>query len=366
MLCLAFPQKMVAFAGYPLLVGDKLVGVVALFARHELTDETLRATGAIASSLAQTIERARAQERVRASEAWLSTTLTSIGDGVITADPQGRVTFLNPVAAALTGWGADEARGKPLDDVFKIIGETTRAPVESPVAKVLREGGIVGLANHTLLVRRDGTETSISDSAAPIRHGDGALLGVVLVFRDASGKREAERERAAVIERERLARAQSEAERARLHQFLMQAPAIICVLKGPNHVFELTNPRYLQIVGGREMLGKTVRDGAQRLSDLLAARVGRVGRVGRVAGIAGVGLNASIRRLAASVRLERDDDARRRPKHLGGLVDAGELDVDVDRGLGLPRTADLDALAEGRRDDAGGAVGRARNTHDAM
>lgn len=105
----AVREGMVAFAGYPLLVAGKLVGVVALFARRQLTDETLRATAAIASSIAQTIERARAQEQVRASEQWFATTLRSIGDGVIATDPQGRVTFVNRVATKLTGWSVEEA-----------------------------------------------------------------------------------------------------------------------------------------------------------------------------------------------------------------------------------------------------------------
>jgi PAS domain S-box-containing protein len=258
-------EGMVAFAGYPLLVADKLVGVIALFARRELTDETLRATAAIASSVAQTIERARAEQRVRVSEQWFATTLTCIGDGVVATDPQGRVTFVNHVAAALTGWSIEEARGRTLDEVFKIVNEESRATVESPVAKVLREGTVVGMANHTLLVRRDGTETPIDDSAAPIRDGGGSLLGVVLVFRDASEKRRIDAERRALLEREKAARAEAEVERSRLYEFLMQAPALMCVLTGPEHVFELANPMYQQLTGHREMLGKPVREAMPEL-----------------------------------------------------------------------------------------------------
>ena len=114
----------------------------------------------------------------------LSTTLRSIGDAVIATDTDGRVTFMNAIAETLTGWPLDEARGHALLDVFSIVNEDTRQPVASPVEKVLREGTIVGLANHTVLVRRDGTEAPIDDTAAPIVDGAGALFGVILVFRD--------------------------------------------------------------------------------------------------------------------------------------------------------------------------------------
>ncbi|HEX5045673.1 MAG TPA: CHASE3 domain-containing protein [Gammaproteobacteria bacterium] len=131
--------------------------------------------------------------RLRESEQRLSTTLHSIGDAVVATDDDGFVNLMNPVAEQLTGWPARSAQGKHLDEVFRIVNEQTRATVESPVAKVLREGEIVGLANHTLLLRRDGTETPIEDSAAPIVDPGGPTLGVVLVFRDATSARAAER-----------------------------------------------------------------------------------------------------------------------------------------------------------------------------
>jgi PAS domain S-box-containing protein len=124
---------------------------------------------------------------------WLHTTLASIGDGVITTDTEGRVTFLNPVAETLTGWSQEEGvSGKPLTTVFNIINEESRQPVENPVFKALREGQIVGLANHTVLIARDSTERPIADSAAPIRHRNGKVAGVVLVFRDVTEQRQAE------------------------------------------------------------------------------------------------------------------------------------------------------------------------------
>jgi PAS domain S-box-containing protein len=122
----------------------------------------------------------------------LATILTSIGDAVIVTDPQGRVEFMNPVAQNLTGWSQEDAAGQNLDSVFAIVNEETRLAVESPVAKVLREGVIVGLANHTVLIARDGTERPIDDSGAPVRDEDGTLTGVVLVFRDITERKLAE------------------------------------------------------------------------------------------------------------------------------------------------------------------------------
>lgn len=119
----------------------------------------------------------------------LHITLTSIGDAVIVTDSQSRVTFLNPMAAALTGWGEAEALGQNITAVLPIINETTRQVVENPVTHVLREGTVVGLANHTLLIARDGTERPIDDSGAPIFAPNGSLLGVVLVFRDITVRR---------------------------------------------------------------------------------------------------------------------------------------------------------------------------------
>lgn len=136
------------------------------------------------------------EETLRVTEQQLSTMLRSIGDAVIATDAAGQVTFMNDVAESLTGWPTSEARGAPLDRVFQILDESSRLPAESPVARVIREGGVVGLANHTILVRRDGAERSIDDSAAPIRDSKGGLVGVVLVFRDITEKRREEERRA--------------------------------------------------------------------------------------------------------------------------------------------------------------------------
>lgn len=126
---------------------------------------------------------------------WLQTTLGSIGDAVIATDGKGHVVFLNRVAEDLTGWTQSAAKSQHLDQIFVIHNEDTNELVESPVAKVLREGTVVGLANHTRLTARDGQSCSIDDSAAPIRGHSGEIQGVVLVFRDVSESRAAERER---------------------------------------------------------------------------------------------------------------------------------------------------------------------------
>ena len=134
----------------------------------------------------------RNRDQLGRHAAWLSTMLQSIGDAVIATDGDGRVSFMNAVAEELTAWTHAEARGKPLDEVFRITNEVTADVVESPVTKVLREGVVVGLANHTVLTAKDGTKRPIEDSAAPIRDGD-RIHGVVLVFRDASEARETAR-----------------------------------------------------------------------------------------------------------------------------------------------------------------------------
>jgi len=135
--------------------------------------------------------RQRASEVLQAERERFRTTLTSIGDGVMVTDAQGRVTLLNPVAEALTGWDAD-AIGRPVEAVFRIVNEATREPVENPVGKVLRDGAVVGLGNHTVLIGRDDRERPIDDSGAPIRDGRGRVVGVVLVFRDITERRASE------------------------------------------------------------------------------------------------------------------------------------------------------------------------------
>lgn len=132
-----------------------------------------------------------AERSRRQSEESLAATLYSIGDGVLACDERGRITRLNPVAERLTGWSEAEAVGRPLQEIFKIVNEETRATVPSPVERVLAEGVVVDLANHTALIGRDGTERPIADSAAPIRDAEGRTRGAVLVFRDVTDERRA-------------------------------------------------------------------------------------------------------------------------------------------------------------------------------
>lgn len=136
-----------------------------------------------------------AERSLQASEARAARILQSIGDAVIVTDAETRITRMNPVAQALTGWQFEEAKGRPLAEIFHIVNEATRKPTESPADKVKRLGTIVGLANHTILIAKDGTENQIDDSGAPITDENGNLTGVVLVFRDVNERRTIERER---------------------------------------------------------------------------------------------------------------------------------------------------------------------------
>lgn len=172
------------------------VGVlIGLFTRNRLHAVSL----AYRTSLEVLSRRA---EELFQSEQQLRTTLASIGDGVITCDAQSSIQMMNPVACQLTGWTQTEAEGRPLEDVFHIVNELTRERLETPVAKVKRLNNVVGLANHTALIRKDGTELIIADSGAPILDQTGTTVGVVLVFRDITMER---RTQEALLANEKLA-----------------------------------------------------------------------------------------------------------------------------------------------------------------
>ncbi len=168
------------------------IGIALLLGVFYLSRRNLRMRQ---SALDATFEQ---QERLRV-------TLASIGDAVIATDVDGRVTFLNAVAELLTGWKPEDARGQPLESVFRIVNEKSLEPAENPAKKALREGRVVGLANHTALVQRDGSRIAIDDSAAPIRDSGGQIVGVVLVFHDIEERRQAEAALAASVQRFRLA-----------------------------------------------------------------------------------------------------------------------------------------------------------------
>jgi PAS domain S-box-containing protein len=180
-----------AFWSMPLIVEGRPVGLVGMgfYGPRKFPVEERAFVETFTKQCAQALLRATHLEREDEARRWFAVTLRSIGDAVIATDPDGRVTFVNAVAERLTGWRDDEARGRNLDEVFCILSEQTRKAAESPVAKVLREGKVVGLANHTVLRSKDGKESPIDDSAAPILDEGGRLFGVVLVFRDVTGEK---------------------------------------------------------------------------------------------------------------------------------------------------------------------------------
>jgi len=148
-------------------------------------------TSTIIIAIGEAMRRAQARAAER-SEVW-RVTLASIGDAVITTDATGDVTYLNAVAEKLTGWNTEDARGEPLETVFRIVNEHTRERSPNPAERALREGAIVGLANHTVLIARGGVELPIDDSAAPIKDAEGVVSGCVLIFRDVTARRDAEK-----------------------------------------------------------------------------------------------------------------------------------------------------------------------------
>jgi PAS domain S-box-containing protein len=171
-------KQQVWFMLIALIVFAAAIGlVIGLYTRRQLQDVSN------AFRQAHNILRIRAEQTFR-SEQRLRTTLQSIGDGVITCDAEGRIETMNDIAQQLTGWTAAEARDLPLEEVFKIISQTRREPIENPVAKVQRLNRRVSFADHTILLRKDGSEIFIDDSGAPIRDKQGDMIGVVLVFRD--------------------------------------------------------------------------------------------------------------------------------------------------------------------------------------
>ncbi|HEV2845013.1 MAG TPA: PAS domain S-box protein [Thermoanaerobaculia bacterium] len=159
-----------------------------------IDDEEERRLRSVALQNANAIllARQRAERDLAAEQERLRITLASIGDAVISTDAEGRLIYLNRVAEELTGWTQADAAGRYLPEVFHIVNEKTRQPAENPALKALQEGVVVGLANHTVLIARDGSERPIDDSAAPMLDESGTPVGVVLVFRDVTERRRAE------------------------------------------------------------------------------------------------------------------------------------------------------------------------------
>ena len=191
--------------------------------------------------------RRAAETALRVSESNLEITLHSIGDAVLATDTEGRVTRMNPIAESLTGWPQTEAIGRPIESVFHIINEKTRQPAPIPVNKVLHTGKIHGLANHTIIISRYGSEFHIADSAAPIRDQDDNIRGVVLVFRDVGEEREAERA--------------LQASEARYRDLINFSPLGIFIQSGGYFVF--MNPKALVLLGADsadKLIGRRVLD----------------------------------------------------------------------------------------------------------
>ncbi|QJW94004.1 PAS domain-containing hybrid sensor histidine kinase/response regulator [Frigoriglobus tundricola] len=205
---------------------------------------------------AEVAEHERTERLLYQQREKLRVTLASIGDAVVTTDANARVTMLNPVAEALTGWPEADAVGRPLEDVFRIVNQGTRDPVESPVGRALAEGVVVGLANHTVLIARDGTERPIDDSAAPIRDETGAVLGVVLIFRDVTARHAAEET--------------VRSERTLLRTLIDALPDAVWT-KDATGRFVISNPAHVAMVGAADEAAVAGRTGSDFHPPELAA-----------------------------------------------------------------------------------------------
>jgi PAS domain S-box-containing protein len=154
--------------------------------------------------------RRKTEGRLRRQSEWLRVTLSSIGDAVIATDVNGSINFINPTAEAITGWTTEQAAGKPLDEVFRILQDGTREPVEGAFSIIKRGHSVAGTTDHTVLLTKDGRDVPIEVSGAPTRDSDGKIIGVIIVFHDVSGRRAAEVEREHLLYLERAARAEVE------------------------------------------------------------------------------------------------------------------------------------------------------------
>ena len=188
---------LVSSMSVPMMARDRVLGVITFVSsnpeRH-FTPDDLRLAKELARRAAATIDNAYLYREMQKQRKQLQVTLLSIGDAVIATDIDGKIIFINPVGQQVTGWSEEEATGRPLIEVFCIVSESTGDVIDSPFDKVVREGKIVGLANHTLLIARDGTRIPIDDSGAPIFDETQTLTGVILVFRDITERRQNERQ----------------------------------------------------------------------------------------------------------------------------------------------------------------------------
>jgi PAS domain S-box-containing protein len=274
----------------------RILGVVLVF--HDVTEQQ------------------RAHAALAAQRGRFETTLASIGDGVIATDVAGHIEFMNAVAEQLTGWRLEEVRGRPCNDVFRIIDESTRQPAPNPVSQVLTQGDVVGLSNDTLLIAADGTERAIDDSGAPIREAGGRLAGVVLVFRDVSERRRIEAERqAAARERERLltaerqARLESEQANRVKDDFVamlsheLRTP--LSAILGWTQILQAKSPGEETLHHGLEVIERNTRAQSQLISDLLD--ISRIGSGKLVLDVQTVDLGEVLADSLETVRYSADD-----------------------------------------------------------
>ncbi|QRN97986.1 PAS domain-containing protein [Archangium violaceum] len=209
----------------------------------------------------------------------LAITLRSIGDAVVTTDPNGLVRFINPVASYLCGWRELDAIGQPLERVLRLVDPSSREPL-APTSVARDEARPVQLGHQALLLSRRGGELPIEHTAAPISDSQGHRLGTVIVFRDISARFREDRERAQLLAREHDAHLEAEVQRERLETLFMQAPVAICLTRGPDHVVELVNPLGQTLVGELLSLGRTVRETVSGLDPHLVQLLDEVFRKG--------------------------------------------------------------------------------------
>ncbi len=216
--------------------------------------------------------RERAAAAVYEQRELLQATLVSIGDGVIATDGNGQVTLLNNVAQSLTGWAQDNALGRPLTQIFNIVNEVTRQNVQNPALRALQEGIVLGLANHTILISRDGVERPIDDSAAPVRTTTGKITGAVLVFRDITERKRVERQLARLLT--------LESERSQRLRRVAQASLTLNAATSMASVLGIVQAEARHIIGAER--SEVVPEGKANGSSALSAPIN--GRDGRVIG----------------------------------------------------------------------------------
>ena len=244
-----------------------------------MTSDLKAVTASKADLEREIVDREQVEAELHRQREWLQVTLTSIGDAVMTTDASGRITFLNPIAQALTGWQADAAVGQPIQSVFRIINEQSREPGEDIVQRVLQEGSVVTLANNTAIITREGQIIPIEDSAAPIKDNEGNISGVVLVFHDVTGKRRAQE---ALRESEKRYRNLFEAmnEGFALHEIICDDGGRPC-----DYRFLEVNPAFERQTGLKavDLVGHTLYEVLPQSESLWVERYGSVALTGQPA-----------------------------------------------------------------------------------